>query len=87
VNIIASFRNSSGFRKGFNATDCILVLKEAINNVKSQKKVLVAAFVDFKSGFDKILEKKLCQILKTMEDFPDKFIISSLISLILQLSK
>jgi hypothetical protein len=62
-----------GFRKGFNPIDCILVLEEAIKNAKSQKKVLVAAFVDFESAFDKILEKKLCQILKTM-DFPDKFI-------------
>ena len=65
-----------GFRKGFNPIDCIFMLEEAVKNAKSQKKG-----VDFESAFDKILEKKLCQILKTM-DFPDKFIyfISDLIN-------
>ena len=47
----------AGFRKGFSTVDNLFIIQSLIDILKSQKKKLYCAFIDFKQAFDKVWRK------------------------------
>ena len=51
--------NQCGFRKGYSTVDCIFTLHSFFEILKSKRKKLFCAFVDFEKAFDKVCRSAL----------------------------
>lgn len=63
--------NQIGFKEEARTTDHIFTLKSIIENYKSQKKKVFAAFIDLRKAFDTVWHKGLFYVL-LKHNFPHK---------------